>query len=68
MKTVQMLSPAGMNITAPNAIIIVEEEHNIECPNCVFGLVRGFLGFSRVCPICKGTNSIGSFKTKKVLI
>lgn len=52
----------------PNATLTIITEHNIDCPNCYLGVTKGFFGIHRICQVCKGTNSIGTYTTKRTMI
>lgn len=65
-KTVQLRHPIGLNIMRPNQLLIINEEHNIPCPNCCYGIIKNWFGWSKICPICKGSNSIGTYIIKRI--
>jgi hypothetical protein len=51
----------------PNATMTIITEHNIDCKNCLYGLVKNWLGISKICPVCNGTYSIGKYTTTTIL-
>lgn len=63
----KMLSKPMRPLDFPNATMTIITEHNIDCQNCLYGLVKNWLGISKVCPVCNGTNSIGKYTTTTIL-
>lgn len=66
MEPVILKSKLGINVYYPNVVMKVIETHNIPC-GCEYGLIKNWFGWSKICPVCKGSYSLGTYETTRYI-